>query len=157
MLVGPELPLDPGWRIVEDDLYGIAGRVREHDPDARLVREDGTGRLGLAHLNRRTSMIPGGAMMLARPCIDWDTGADLVGAPDARVIRDMRHSDSHRIANLTAWNRRRRDALAAQRERDRRERSERNAPHAEQMAWAMHHDLGWQPRISVPRDIPRTA
>lgn len=158
MLIGSELELFPEWRLVEGDLYDITGRVREYDPDARLViSEDGS--LGLARLMRDSALMPGGAMILARTCVDWgavdcDPLPDLLGEPDARVLWDQRVSDAHRIRNMDVWNRRRRDMVARAKTRQRLRRDEWSAEMAARYVnIAQRKDIGYRPTISVPKAV----
>ncbi len=154
MLLGTELPLDPGWRVVEGDLYNISRRVREYAPDARLVCDPQTGELGLAHFNRFSNIIPGGSMQLARTCVDWRTGEALVGTPDARVITDMRYSDSYQIKNQTVWNRKQRDRRHAREAAKDARMSDWSDPYAERMAWEMtRNDFHHPAPVSVPRGV----
>lgn len=105
MLLGHKLPAPyQSWRVVESDLYDVARQVREYDPDARLLRNEETGCLGLGVFYRR-HVIPGGAITLAREFFDLRTDAPLAGEPDQRVMRCMRAYDAHRITDLKAWQR----------------------------------------------------
>lgn len=157
MLIGQELTFGPGWSLVEGDLYDITGRVREYDADARLVvNED--GELGLAHFDRGSSLAPGGALLVARTCVDWAAGSNplppLTGVPDARVLWDQRVSDSRRIVSMDAWNRRRRDAVARAQARRKLERAEWSQAMAEEYVFlASRKDAGRRPRIAVPRSV----
>lgn len=158
MLIGAELELFPEWRLVEGDLYNITGRVREYDADARLViNEDGV--LGLARYMRESTLLPGGAIIPARTCVDWsavgqDPLPDLTGEPDARVLWDQRVADSHRIRNQDSWNRRRRDMVARAKARKTLERKEWSAEMAARYVnIAQRKDIGYRPTISVPKAI----
>lgn len=158
MLIGAELELFPEWRLVEGDLYNITGRVREYDPDARLIiGED--GQLGIARYVRESALMPGGVILPARTCVDWsavgqDPLPDLVGEPDARVLWDMRVADAHRIKNQDAWNRRRRDMVARAKLRKRLARQEWSAEMAARYVnIAQRKDMGYRPTISVPKAI----
>lgn len=155
MRLGPELPYDPGWEAVEDDLYSISDRVREYDEDALLVRESGSGRFGIAHFNRLTNLRPGGCYMLAAICMDPETRAHLRGTPDARILRFMRIADGHRrIGDINAWVRRRRDAMAAKREADKAQRREWSRGMAHEAVWRRNRvDLGRKPFAVVPKEI----
>jgi hypothetical protein len=105
MLLGQTLP-DPyqDWRVVEGDLYDIASQVREYDSDARLVRNDQTGQLGLG-VWHKAHPIPGGALVLAREMFDLTTDAPLTGIPDQRVLRCQRSYDSRRFGDIRVWQR----------------------------------------------------
>lgn len=155
MRLGEPLDLFPEWRLVEADLYDITGRVREYDPDARLVvNED--GEIGLARWDRNSRLIPGGALIFARECVDWtrpDTPS-LVGTPDARVLWDQRVSDAHRIRHLPTWNRAMRDRRQEAEYRRTRERREWSADMAARFVnLAQRKDLGRRPVIRVPKAI----
>lgn len=93
-----------GWRVVEGDLYGIAGRVREYDTDARLIREDETGHLGLGVIQRNHHEVPGGVLVLARHMYDPVTDEPLNTEPDARALRCQRSYDSRRFSDIRTWN-----------------------------------------------------
>ena len=154
MLLGATLPLDPGWRVVEGDLHDISRRVQEYDPDARLVRDDQSGALGLARIMRGSALMPEDFMIFAAHSLDPETGQRLYGEPDARVTRHQRIADGHTIANTTVWARRRRDALAAQRDAQKAERSEWSREHAKEFVWRRNRiDLGRRPTTHVPKEI----
>lgn len=155
MRLGEPLDLFPEWRTVEDDLYDITGRVREYDPDARLIINE-AGDLGLARYDRSSSLIPGGCLILARECVDWtrpDTPA-LTGTPDARVLWDQRMSDAHRIRNMDSWNRAMRDRRQRAELRRRLTRAEWSRDMAERFV-NIHQrkDRGYRPTIRVPKAI----
>ena len=154
MLVGSPLPgtLFGDWRFVDGDLYGVAGRVREYDKDARLITND-ERKLALARWVPIYGRLAGGAWALARWCKDPETGEQLVGEPDARVLRDMRAADSHR-RNMKQYALRQRDA-EVQHDRSRREKLiEAEMPYAERMAWlAYRKDNNNQTFASVPKGI----
>lgn len=154
MLVGERLPLFDEWSVVDRDLYGIAGRVREYDPDARLlVHEDGS--LGLG----RVTVFMGVRMLVpARGCVDWFAGTRvlpvLTGEPDARVLFDQRVSDSHRIKDRAGWFARRMDAVEAAKARVKAERSEWTAEQSERFVNVLaRKDLGYRPTISVSKKV----
>lgn len=154
MLLGAQLPLDQGWRVVEGDLYDVANRVREYDPDARLVREDESGALGLARINREHPVMPGEVLVFAAHSLDPETGQRLYGEPDARVVRHQRIADGHTIKNTTVWARRRRDALRADRERERAGRHEWSREQAHEFVWRRQRiDLGRRTTMQVPRAV----
>jgi hypothetical protein len=155
MRLGPELPLDPGWEVVEDDLYHISERVREYDADACLVRESGSGRLGIGRFNRLTDLIPGGYIMLAAVCMDPETKAPLTKAPDGRVLQFMRIADGHsRIHDVNGWVRKRRDLLAAQREAQKNARREWSRGMAHEAVWRRSRvDLGRKPFAAINKEI----
>lgn len=155
MRLGPDLPYDPGWQQVEDDLYAISERVRLYDADAQLVREVGSGRLGIARFNKAAGLTPDGVFLLAALCMDPDTRAPLGGCPDGRVLRFMRIADGHsRIRDVNGWVRKRRDALAAQREAQLRERRAWSRGMAHEAVWRRNRvDLGRRPFAHVTKEI----
>ena len=143
MLLGQKLPgAYSGWRFVEGDLYDIAGRVREYDQEARLVREDGSGNLGLAVWQHNHFQVPGGTWTLARIIHDLNTDTPLDGEPDARVIRFMRATDSRRFANIETWNRKVKEATRARELRKDLATEEGFGDHAERYVHAYGKDLG---------------
>jgi hypothetical protein len=157
MLLGESLTLFPEWRLVEADLYDITGRVREYDRDARLVVND-EGELGLARFDEYSSLLPGGAMIFARICVDWAAGTnplpELTGTPDARVLWDQRVTDAHRIKNVDTWNRMMRDRRHQAENRRKLRNREWNREMAERFVnIAQRKDLGWRPTIRVPKAI----
>jgi len=87
--------LTQNWRFIEDDLYGIADRVIEYDPDARLgIHTD--GRLGLLRF-ARTEVTPGGAWVVAFNLSDpASLDGYWYGEPDSRVIDQMCRADLHK-------------------------------------------------------------
>ena len=154
MLIGQELPLDPGWRIVEGDLYDISRRVQEYDPDARLVREDESGAFGLARCATNHPLLPGEVITLAARCLDYRDKQPLTGTPDARVVIHQRIADGYTIDNLNVFNRRRRDAMRAERAAIADERAEWSASHAKEYVWRRNRvDLGRKPFASIPRQV----
>ena len=151
MLLGQRLPgAHSGWRVVEGDLHDIAGRVREYDPDARLVREDGTGQLGLAVWQRKHAYIPGGAFAFAKRMFDPDTDLPLTHA-DGRVLRVQRGSDSRRFADLRVWHRMVAKAEAEREAREAAEIHESYGDHAERFVHALSKDVPAKPRAFIPR------
>jgi hypothetical protein len=150
MRLGPELPYDPGWEAVEDDLYSISDRVRQFDSGALLVRESGSGRLGIARFSG-----PVQAHTLAVVCMDPETKAPLVDCPDGRVLRFMRIADGHnRINDINGWVRKRRDALAAKREAEKQSRREWSRGMAHEAVWRRARvDLGRKPFAAIPKEI----
>jgi hypothetical protein len=153
--LGPELPFDPGWEVVQDDLYHISDRVKEYDSDAVLVRESGSGRLGIGRFNRLTDLVPGGYVMLAAVCMDPETKAPLDKAPDGRVLQFMRIADGHnRIRDINGWIRKRRDLLAAQREAQKAPMREWSRSMAHEAMWRRSRiDLGRRPFAVINKEI----
>ena len=147
MLLGRELPAAPGWRLVDADLYDITRRVQEYDRHARLVRDDDTGRLGIA---RWTS----GDFLLACECQDWSNGQPLTGEPDPRVLLDMQNRDSHRIHSMRVWARRHRDA-GRRAEWDRfNAMRDFNGEHAERFVHTLgRKDNGIRNTAAIPRGV----
>ncbi len=154
MLPGSELPFDEGWYAVEGDLHDIHRRVKEYDPDALLVWNSESGELGLARFNRMTTLQPGGAYIFSTACLDPVTRLPLTGEPDARVCTFQRIADGHKISNHTVWVRRRRDALAALRAKQKAERMEWSRAHAKEFVWRRNRvDLGRKPFATVSKEI----
>lgn len=158
MLLGPKVtgPVLTDWRFVEKDLHDIASRVREYDRDARLVREDETGHLGLVRWHPRPFLIAGGHWTTPRAMFDLDTDKPLMGEPDGRVLRFQRASDSWG-RNLRDWYRRTQHAEWMQEKREQDEQYELNLDHAEHFVHALKKDVSARPRAFVPRDIPKAA
>lgn len=150
MRLGPELPHDPGWEPVEDDLYNISDRVRQYDKDAQLVRESESGRLGIARFSD-----PMREFVLSVVCMDPETKAPLVNCPDGRVLQFMRIADGHaRINDINGWVRKRRDALAAKREAEKAARREWSLSMAHEAVWRRSRvDLGRKPFAQVTKEI----
>ena len=154
MRIGSELPFDTGWHFVEGDLYDIHRRVKEYDPLAALVRDSETGQLGLARFNPSTPIVPGGAYIFSAVCLDPLTSEPLTGEPDARVVTFQRIADGHRITNHTTWVRRRRDALAKQREADRAAKAEWSRGHAHEFVWRHSRiEKGRRPFAHITKEI----
>jgi len=158
MLLGR--PLTPsttaGWRAVEDDLHGIAGRVVEYDADARLVREDGTGHLGLMRWQNDSRLIAGGYWAFVRTLHDLDTDLPLKGEPDGRVIRWMRSSDS-RGRDLRKWAEQSKHAHWMREKRTEDAMRDENREHAERFVSALRKDVTARPRAVIPADVPKAA
>lgn len=145
-----------GWRFVEDDLHGIASRVTEYDADARLIREDGTGHLGIARWQSTNVLIAGGYWAFVRTMHDLDTDLPLKGEPDARVLRWMRSSDS-RGRDLRKWAERSKHAHWMREKRAEDEMRDENRDHAERFVNALKKDVSARPRAVIPADIPKAA
>lgn len=153
MLLGDRLPdAYSDWRVVEGDLHDIAGRVREYDPDARLVRQDGTGHLGLAVWLRNHDLIRGGAFTLAREMYDLDTDKPLTGVPDGRCLRFQRAADSRR-RGIGNWRARRAASRIAREEREHQEILESYGDPSERFVHALKKDVTAKPRAYVPRAV----
>lgn len=130
-----------GWRFVEDDLYDIASRVIELDQDARLIREDGSGVLGLARWVQSDLFASGGYWAFVRELHDLTTDEPMTGEPDARVISWMRASDNRRIKNWSEWYR----AL---------DRADARRKHAEEHAMDdVHGDMGERFMNALKKDV----
>lgn len=157
MLLGSRLPGPvAGWRFVEKDLHDIARQVTEYDAKARLVREDGSGHLGLARYVDGDRFFIRPQWVLARKLHDLDTDLPLTREPDARVMRFMRSTDS-RGRDRAKW---RRQSQHAQWMREKREFDaidDLNGDHAERFVNALKRDVSARPRTYVPRDIPKAA
>lgn len=153
MLLGDRLPdAYTDWRVVEGDLHDIAGRIREYDPNARLVRNDETGQLGIAVWHERHDLIQGGAFVLAREMYDLDTDLPLTGCPDGRCLRFQRAADSRR-RGVGNWRARREAARIAREQRESREIHDGYGDHAERFVHALSKDVTAKPKAFVPRAI----
>lgn len=154
MLVGDRLPLDPDWSVVEGDLYDISRRVREYDSEARLVRNDQSGALGLARVMPAESEFPAGTIVFAAYCLDPASAQRMYGEPDGRVLKHQMIADGHRIQNHTVWVRRRRDAMRAERDAEQRGRAEWSREMAKELVWRRNHvDLGRRSSFQIPRQV----
>ncbi len=149
MLLGHKLPAPySSWRVVERDLYDVSGRVREYDEDARLVREDESGQLGLGvHIRRHG--VPG-PLVLARPMHDLDTDLPLEGEPDGRVIHFMRATDSRRFHDIRTWQRMVKDAGDKRAYKAAMSSEESFTEKAEQYVHAYGRDIGATKRAFFP-------
>lgn len=158
MLLGK--PMAPstvsGWRFVESDLHDIASRVTEYDQDARLVREDETGQLGLARWQHSNLLCAGGYWALARAIHDLDTDLPMMGEPDARVIRFQRATDSYG-RNLRKWYEKSQDAEWRREKRWEDDVYDSNGDHAERFVSALAKDVSAKPRTYVPEAIPQAS
>jgi hypothetical protein len=123
MRLGEHLPtlIYSDWRFVEDDIYGVAGRVKEYDPGARLVRQDGSNHLALAVWNDKSPVFKGGAWMVAKRLFYPGSDEAWDGEPDARILEIQRAADAHRISDLDAWRRMEKAAWDAENEARERE------------------------------------
>lgn len=151
MLLGSRLPgAYPDWRIVEGDLYDISRRVREYDSNARLIRKDGAGTLGLAVWQPDHPVVKGGGFTFVREVVDLTTDTPLTGAPDERVIRFMRATDSRRLRNLNDWYRRSFDAHQRREIRAADASYVENYEHADRYVHALGKDMGSGRRAFIP-------
>lgn len=154
MLLGPQMPSDtqPAWRFVESDLHGVARRVREYDPDARLVRQDTTGQLGLARFVRPCPAAGSGAWKLARKLYDLRDDSPLDGEPDQRVLECQRAFDAWRRARMLRDHQRMMERWhAAEGERRRREGEESLGEIPDEMAYLMRRESGVKNTIFVDK------
>lgn len=157
MLLGSRMPGPVrGWRFVENDLYGVARRVTELDGAARLIREDGTGQLGLARWVEPSHFHRGG-WAFVRALNDTKTDEPLMGEPDARVITWMRVSDSQRIRDMREWHRRAQDAEWRAEARQDAQFSEQNLDMAERFMSIAKADTPARPRAFIDRGLPKAA
>jgi len=157
LLLGQMMPGPvSGWRFVEKDLHDIAGRVREYDADARLVREDGSGQLGLARWQKSNLFNNGGYWTLARAMHDLDTDAPLTGEPDARCLRFQRSTDSWG-RSLRKWQERSKHAMWMAEKRAEDQMRAENLEHAERFVHALKKDVSARPRAFIPADVPKAA
>lgn len=155
MLIGPRLPgvIYNQWRFVEDDLYGIAARVQEYDEKARLIIGPDRA-LAIARWIPIYEQLVGGGWVLAKWCKDPYTGESLYGEPDARVLLDMRLSDSYLIRSMREYQAKMWDGIEEADRKRLQQRVEDEMPAAEKLAWAAHRkDLGRQDMISVPAGV----
>lgn len=141
---------------MERDLHDISGRVREYDSDARLVREDVSGQLGLARWRPTNILIDGGYWAFARRMHDLDTDAPLTGEPDARCLRFQRSADSWG-RNLRKWHEAQKHEMWMQERRDFDAMSEQNREHAERFVNALKKDVTARPKAFIPAGIPKAA
>jgi hypothetical protein len=166
MILGQQVPgmLMSGWRFVASDAHDISGRIRREFPDARLVAQESTGRLGIVHWFRpprddakrleREARQPvtgeGGMWLLAyrSPTID--------GEPDNRLLEEAKRMDQARHGPFSA----RRYVEWATRQAEIRERSEaalRRDALGDVAERAFHEhvrrDHGHYNRIWVPRSV----
>jgi hypothetical protein len=151
LLLGRQMPGPVrGWRFVEDDLYDIASRVTEYDQDARLIRQDGSGVLGLARWVQTDLSATGGYWFFVREIHDLTTDLPLDGEPDARVISWMRASDNRRIRNWAEWNRASDRAEQRRRDAEDHEMDDEHGDMAERFMNAMKKDVSARPRTFIP-------
>lgn len=140
---------------MEGDLYRIAALVREYDGDARLVREDGSGVLGLCRWVEPSRVLRGG-FTAPRPIHDLDTDRPLCGEPDARVLRFQRSTDSWG-RDLRKWHERSEAAAAARKESERRGEYDRHLDNAERFMNVMKRDVSARPRAFIGDGLPGAA
>lgn len=141
------------WRVVEGDLYDIAGRVREYDEDARLIRQDGTGRLGLARYIDNHYVTGQRGLTFAREIVDLRSDEHLEGCPDGRVIRFMEATDSRRIRRMRDWYARSLDAMWRAEARQQQKDYEENYEPAERFVHNMRRDNSSMPFAAVPKAV----
>lgn len=154
MLLGPQMPTDtqPAWRFVESDLLGVARRVREYDPDARLVRQDVSGQLGLARFVRPCPAADSGSWKLARLLYDLRDDSPLDGEPDQRVLECQLAFDAWRRARMLRDHQRMMERWQeSEDERRRREGEESLGEIPDEMAYLMRREAGVKNTIFVDR------
>jgi hypothetical protein len=80
------------WFFVERDLYDIARRVREYDPDARLAFCPQTGAHGVL-VWTRTEDFPQGYWYVGFTAVHPETSDPIAGPPDGRICQMQRRFD----------------------------------------------------------------
>lgn len=141
------------WRVVEDDLYHVADRVREYDEEARLLRQEGTGKLGLGRYVPSHYITGQRGLAFAREVVDMDTDVPLTGTPDARVIRFMWAADAHRIRSMREWQRRSDEAYFEREAREDQRTYEQFLEPGERFMHAYRRDLSAKPFAAIARGI----
>lgn len=141
---------------MEGDLHDISRRVQEYDSGTRLVRQDGSGRLGLAVEQKRGLRR---WLMFARELYDLDSNLPLDGVPDARVLRCQRAMDGRRFTTgqqWLEWTRSMERADAAREARENAEVSDQNGEIAEGFVHSWGKTMTThRPRAFIRRGIPR--
>lgn len=158
MLLGPTLPSPySSWQFVEDDIHDIAGRVREYDKDARLVRQIGTGKLGLARWVPATPYTIGGRWAFAAEVRDPVSGEPLTGEPDPRVTICQRAFDGwhHARSRQAAYDHRKRVQEKRWRDEARQfnQIEDEEGEKAEGFVHALRKDVGVRPKAFIPRAV----
>lgn len=140
------------WRVVEGDLYDIAGRVREYDPEARLLRQDATGLLGIGRYVPNYYLTGTRGLAFARQVVDMSTDVPLDGTPDARVLHWMWWNDAHRFRLRDAQRRAEEAHWRNEARRDRDSYEEMYEP-AERYMHGYRRDLSAKPFAAISRGI----
>lgn len=141
------------WRVVEDDLYDIASRVQEYDSEARLIRQDGTGRLGLARFIDAHYLTGKRGLAFAREIVDLQNDTHMTGCPDGRVLDFMRATDSRRIRRMNEWYERSLDAHWRKEAREQQDDYEADYEPAERFVHKMRKDLSANPFAAISRGV----
>jgi hypothetical protein len=145
------------WRVVEDDLYHVADRVREYDSEARLIRNDESGQLGLARWVDNYDLTGKRGLTFARAMHHLEDDAPMTGCPDGRVISFMRAADSRRFKDMREWYRRSAEAHDQRELGEWNKSYEENRPHAEQYVHALRRDLSAKPFAFIPDSRKKAA
>jgi hypothetical protein len=138
------------WRVVEDDLYHIARRVQEYDSEARLIRNDESGQLGLARWVDNYYLTGKRGLTFARAMHHLDDDSPMTGNPDGRVLKFMAAADSRRFRDMREWYARSHDAERRREDRVWEESYEENRPHAERFVHNMRKDVSAKPFAFIP-------
>lgn len=95
MRLGEDVPgiLTDHWKFVAEDPGDFVTKVKQYDPEARLVIHVGTGQLGVARYVK-AEFAPEGAWMIAFRAKDFETGEPLTGDPDKRILELMGRFDT---------------------------------------------------------------
>lgn len=119
MILGSAVPglLTRGWRFVASDAHGIADKVREEFPEARLVAHEISSQLGVvnwwtppsridAEKVEREAKLPvtaeGGMWLLVIRMHEPVTEEPICGEPDDRVLQECRRIDQKRKGPVNA-------------------------------------------------------
>jgi hypothetical protein len=138
------------WRVVEDDLYHIARRVQEYDSEARLIRKDESGQLGLAPWVDNYYLTGKRGLTFARAMHYLEDDSPMTGAPDGRVLSFMRAADSRRFRDMREWYARTHDAHLRREAQMETDSYEENRPHAERFIHNMRKDVSAKPFAFIP-------
>lgn len=153
MKLGREVPgiLTAGVLFVEDDVTGIAKRVKEYDRNAALVHRVEDRQLGIAVHVTDAEWAPGGAWVIAFWANDPLTGDPLTGEPDARVLRLQQEFDMRARGNHERHATKLRMALKMRRLRELHEIKERTGPLAERSVHQWKRKRGIKDKASFVR------
>lgn len=131
-------------------MHDISRRVREYDADARLVREDSTGHLGIARWVETNAFIGGGYWAVARTCYDLETDRPLVH-PDARILNFQIAADSWNFRDPREWGRRVTKWTHDTPKRWNKQFADQDGDMAERFVHAAKRDTARRPKAFIPR------
>lgn len=146
MRLGEDVPgiNTDAWKFIADDAGGIAEKVKQKDPEARLVYHQVDRQIGVARWVT-ASWAEGGAWMIAFRARDPETGEPMLNEPDNRVLECMNKFDMWSRNNKADFEKAVKKGFELREERDLNEIGERTREMAEILRSSYRKQHGGSP------------